>query len=123
MSITLKEKQFDSFGDFITDKSMIQFGATLIIALQIKQISTNVSESILNPIIDKILELDVNKFKANIFGINFVLGKVITSIITFLLIMLIIYGGVKLTKIYKKFEEEKPVNKLEPSQEQKTIKE
>lgn len=61
---------------------MIQFGATLIIALHVKQISTNVSESILNPIINQILESEVNKFKVTLFGIDFVLGKVITSIIT-----------------------------------------
>lgn len=107
MSINLKENQFDSFGDFLTEKTMIQFGATLIIAIQVKQISTNISDSILTPIIDKILESDVNKFKINLFGIDFFLGKIITSTITFLLTMVLIYGVIKLTRVYKKFDEEK----------------
>ena len=118
MSIALKEQQFNSFDEFITDRTMIQFGATFIIALQIKQISTNMSESILNPIIEKILQSDINKFKVNVFGINFVLGRVITSVITFFLTMLMIYGAVKLTKIYTKFDDDKS-NALE----EKTVQE
>jgi large-conductance mechanosensitive channel len=118
MSINLKENQFDSFGDFLTDKTMIQFGATLIIALQVKQISNNISDSILTPIVDKLLESDINKFKVNIFGIDFILGKIFTSIITFFLTMAIIYTFIKLTRVYKKFDEDPTQEQQQPQPEQ-----
>jgi hypothetical protein len=41
------EKQFRSFGNFLTDSSMIKFGVALVISLQLKQIVENITDSIL----------------------------------------------------------------------------
>jgi large conductance mechanosensitive channel protein len=100
------EKQFRSFGDFITDGAMIKFGVALVISLQLKQIVENITASILTPIMDKILDSHLNKLHFQLFDINFQVGGVISNILSFLVIMFIIYYFIKIFKIDKKLEED-----------------
>jgi large-conductance mechanosensitive channel len=99
------EKQFRSFGNFLTDSSMIKFGVALVISLQLKQIVENITDSILTPIMDKILNSHLSKFHFQLFDINFQLGEVITNILSFVVIMFIIYYFIKFFKLDKKIEE------------------
>lgn len=99
------EQQFYSFVDFLTDSSMIKFGVALVISLQLKQIVSSITDSILTPIMNYILDSNINKFHFRLFDINFQLGGVISNTLSFLVIMFIIYTFIKLFKIDKKIEE------------------
>ena len=99
------EKQFRSFGDFLTDNAMIKFGVALVISLQLKEMVENITKSILTPIMDKFLNSHLNKFHFKIFDIDFHLGGVISNTLSFVVIMFLIYSFIKVFKIDKKIEE------------------
>ena len=100
------ERQFYSFVDFLTDSSMIKFGVALVISLQLKQIVTSITDGILTPIMNHILDSNINKFHFKIFDINFQLGDTLNNTLSFLVIMFIIYTFIKLFKIDKELVEE-----------------
>jgi large conductance mechanosensitive channel len=100
------ERQFYSFVDFLTDSSMIKFGVALVISLQLKQIVTSITDGILTPIMNHILDSNINKFHFKIFDINFQLGDTLNNTLSFLVIMFIIYTFIKVFKIDKKIEED-----------------
>ena len=99
------EKQFRSFGDFLTDNAMKKFGVALVISLQLKEMVENITKSILTPIMDKFLNSHLNKFHFKIFDIDFHLGGVISNTLSFVVIMFLIYSFIKVFKIDKKIEE------------------
>jgi large-conductance mechanosensitive channel len=98
------DQQFHSFVDFLTDSSMIKFGVALVISLQLKLIVSNITDSILTPIMNRILNSNINKFHVELFDINFQLGEVLGNILSFLVIMFIIYAFIKIFKLQKNFE-------------------
>ena len=100
------ERQFYSFVDFLTDSSMIKFGVALVISLQLKQIVASITDGILTPIMNHILDSNINKFHFKIFDINFQLGDTLNNTLSFLVIMFIIYTFIKLFKIDKELVEE-----------------
>ncbi len=102
MSVVFEDSDLDSFKNFLSNKSMFQFAITLVIASHLKQTTTNISETILTPIIDKITDSKINKLSVNLFGIDFFLGKIISNLLTFLLIMLFLYIFIKATRIDRK---------------------
>lgn len=120
MSVVFNDGDLDSFQNFISNKTMFQFAITLVIASHLKQTTYNISESILTPIIDKITDSKINKLNINIFGIDFYLGKIISNLLTFILIMLILYVFIKATKIDKKLQQDDNKNNSESPKQSAT---
>lgn len=104
MSINIKKSHFNSFTEFLDNPTMWQFGITLVVALQVKNITTNITDTVLTPIIEHFLNSPLNKYYVNIYGVDFYFGKIIGSIITFFMIMLMIYIFIKVTKMDEKLE-------------------
>jgi large-conductance mechanosensitive channel len=104
MSINIKKSHFNSFTEFLDNPTMWQFGITLVVALQVKNITTNITDTVLTPIIENFLHSPLNKYYVNIYGVDFYFGKIISSVITFFMIMLMIYVFIKVTKMDEKLE-------------------
>jgi large-conductance mechanosensitive channel len=116
MSVVFDDNDLVSFKNFMSNRSMFQFAITLVIASHLKQTTTNISETILTPIIDKITNSRINRMSIKLFGIDFFLGKIISNIITFVLIMLMLYIFIKATRIDKKLHNTDKKPDTPPSQ-------
>jgi len=81
------------FITFLLDRNIIQTCIGILISGQVIIIAQTISESIINPIL-KNLSFTKDEFKNmkyNRFGINFEIGKVISNLITFLIVASIIF--------------------------------
>ncbi len=106
MSVVFEDSDLDSFQNFMSNKSMFQFAITLVIVSHLKNITTNISETILTPIIDKITNSKISRLSVNLFGIDFFLGKVVSNLISFLFMMVLLYAFIKTSRIDKKLKKE-----------------
>jgi len=92
-------KSIYSFSDFISDKNIITTAIGLIVALEVKQLTHNVTSTIISPIINKIVgHGGLNDISITIFDTKFELGSIITTLISFFIVMYIVYLVVKFTK-------------------------
>lgn len=85
----------NDFIHFLVDKKVITIGIGLILASQLSVFVSNITTSIINPVIHKFIQKDqtekLEQMKVEIYGIQFELGKLISSIINFIFILFALY--------------------------------
>lgn len=86
---------FDNFLNFLKNKNIIPLGLTFIISLNINKISNDFIESIVSPIINRFFgkesTIALKDRTITIFGITFLIGKFINSLLQFIVILYIVY--------------------------------
>ena len=94
---TLYDSAFKNFITFIKKKDILQLCIAFIISININNLSTILIENFIAPIINRLFgpETGTDKpFKDRkmvIFGINFGIGKIISGILEFILVLYVIY--------------------------------
>lgn len=89
------ENQTNDFINFLVDKKVIAIGIGLLLASQLSIFVNTFVNTVVNPIIRKILKNDqgqkLEQLKITYFEVEFELGKLITSLINFMIILFVIY--------------------------------
>jgi large conductance mechanosensitive channel len=88
-----------SFLSFLVDKKVLTIGIGLMIASQLSVLTNTFTKSIINPIINKLIKdktQTLDELEVEIVGVKFEVGKLISSIINFLIVLIILYYLYKL---------------------------
>lgn len=89
-----------NFTEFIVSYNIIQLGMAFIISTQINRLASDFIDNIISPIIERFVsndDVDLRRKKLNIFGIEFEIGNFVTSILKFVLLLIILYYIFKIT--------------------------
>ena len=84
----------EGFLGFLLDRNILSVGIGLIVATQVNKITTMFVESVISPILNRIMGTNTDKFKdyrVEVFGIKFELGNLIIQFINMILTLFIIY--------------------------------
>ena len=84
----------EGFLGFLLDRNILSVGIGLIVATQVNKITTIFVESVISPILNRIMGSNSDKFKdyrVEVFGVKFELGNLITQFINMILTLFIIY--------------------------------
>jgi len=95
--MVLKE-ELKGFLQFLLDKNIFQSGISFLIATQVNGLTKNIIDSIVTPVLEKVLDEKIRNQDTEVFGIKFKTGQLILSIINFLIVMFFIYYLYKITK-------------------------
>jgi large-conductance mechanosensitive channel len=81
------------FINFLLDKRIIHMAIGILISSQVVTLTTTITDSIINPILQKLsfTKDEFNYIKYNRFGIEFKIGQVITNLITFFMVLTIVF--------------------------------
>jgi len=94
--------QISGIINFLLEKNIIQVGLGLIIASQITKITNALQNVIISPIIDRISVGEIKKledWKINLLGMELKIGLLLSTIINFILIIIIVYYIWRLSKM------------------------
>ncbi len=108
----------NEFKDFLLGSTFIDVAIGLLIAGAVKDVATTFTDSFVTPIIMKLLSvLGMNadaSAATTIFGIDFYIGKFITALITFVIIMFVAFTILQAyAKMKEKFMKEAAEEEVE----------
>jgi large-conductance mechanosensitive channel len=102
---------YEGFLAFLLDRNILSVGIGLIIATQLSKISNSFIESIVSPIINKVIGSNTDtlkEYRIEIFGIKFEIGNLLINIINLIFIIFLIYFIWRFSFIFdKKIGEQK----------------
>jgi large-conductance mechanosensitive channel len=101
-SFNLISRSLDGLFKFIVSRNVLTTAIGIMMATQISALTTVVSEAIITPILNAILGTkvkDLEKYEITIFSIKFKLGLLISKLISFFLIVFVIYNIWKLSQL------------------------
>ena len=101
-SFNLISKSLEGLFKFIVSRNVLTTAIGIMMATQISALTTVVSEAIITPILNAILGTkvkDLEKYEIIIFSIKFKVGLLISKLISFFLIVFVIYNIWKLSEI------------------------
>lgn len=89
--------QFTEFIKFLFEKNIFQTGLAFIIAAQINQLFKDFLASIVTPVADKVTSAETKNKKVKLFGVEFLTGQFILSLINFMIVMIFLFYLYKLS--------------------------
>jgi large-conductance mechanosensitive channel len=101
-SFNLISKTLEGLLKFMVSRNVLTTAIGIMMATQISGLTIVVSEAIITPILNAILGTkvkDLEKYEITIFSIKFKLGLLISKLISFFLIVFVIYNIWKLSEI------------------------
>ena len=101
-SFNLISRSLEGLFKFIVSRNVLTTAIGIMMATQISALTTVVSEAIITPILNAILGTkvkDLEKYEITIFSIKFKIGLLISKLISFFLIVFVIYNIWKLSEI------------------------
>ena len=101
-SFNLISKTLEGLFKFIVSRNVLTTAIGIMMATQISALTTVVSEAIITPILNAILGTkvkDLEKYEITIFSIKFKIGLLISKLISFFLIVFVIYNIWKLSEM------------------------
>jgi large conductance mechanosensitive channel len=101
-SFNLISRSLEGLFKFIVSRNVLTTAIGIMMATQISALTTVVSEAIITPILNAILGTkvkDLEKYEIIIFSIKFKVGLLISKLISFFLIVFVIYNIWKLSEI------------------------
>jgi large conductance mechanosensitive channel len=101
------EHSWQDFLTFISERQVLNIFLGLVIANQLIVIVNTLTTGIINPILNRIFfgrHETFQQTKLNIFGIEIEIGKLITNLLNFFIILLILFF---IWKSFKKMEHKK----------------
>ena len=101
-SFNLISRSLEGLFKFIVSRNVLTTAIGIMMATQISSLTTVVSEAIITPILNTILGnkvKDLEKYEITIFSIKFKIGLLISKLISFFLIVFVIYNIWKLSEI------------------------
>ena len=89
------------FINFLLDKRIIHMAIGILISSQVVTLTITITDSIINPILQKLsfTKNEFNHIKYNRFGIEFKIGQLITNLITFFMVLTIVFYIWNLTNL------------------------
>jgi len=94
---TLYDSAFKNFITFIKKKDILQLGIAFIISININNLSTTLIDNFIAPIINRLFGPETGNdkpFKDRkmvILGINFGIGKIVSGLLEFILVLYVVY--------------------------------
>jgi large-conductance mechanosensitive channel len=88
--------------NFIVSRNVLTTAIGIMMATQISALTTTISEAIITPLLNGLLGnkvQDLEKYEFTILSINFKLGLLISKLISFTLVVFVIYNIWKLSQI------------------------
>ena len=86
---------FSNFFNFLKNKNILSLGLAFIISMNVNKLSNDFISSIVSPLINRIFgtesDIQLKDRKITIFGITFLIGNFINSLIQFIVILYIVY--------------------------------
>lgn len=86
---------FSNFFNFLKNKNILSLGLAFIISMNVNKLSNDFITSIVSPLINRIFgtesDIELKDRKITIFGITFLIGNFINSLIQFIVILYIVY--------------------------------
>ena len=78
---------------FLLDKRVMNLAIGILISGQVVILTTTITNSIINPILQKLsfTKYEFDKIKYNRLGIEFKIGQIITNLITFFMVLTIVF--------------------------------
>lgn len=101
-SFNLISRSLEGLFKFIVSRNVLTTAIGIMMATQISTLTTVLSEAIITPILNTILGnkvKDLEKYEFTIFSIKFKIGLLISKLISFFLIVFVIYNIWKLSEI------------------------
>jgi large-conductance mechanosensitive channel len=101
-SFNLISRSLEGLFKFIISRNVLTTAIGIMMATQISSLTTVLSEAIITPILNTILGnkvKDLEKYELTIFSIKFKIGLLISKLISFFLIVFVIYNIWKLSEI------------------------
>jgi large-conductance mechanosensitive channel len=101
-SFNLISRSLEGLFKFIVSRNVLTTAIGIMMATQISALTTVVSEAIITPILNGILGTkvkDLEKYEITIFSIKLKVGLLISKLISFFLIVFVIYNIWKLSEI------------------------
>ena len=101
-SFNLISRSLEGLFKFIVSRNVLTTAIGIMMATQISSLTTVVSEAIITPILNTILGnkvKDLEKYEITIFSIKLKIGLLISKLISFFLIVFVIYNIWKLSEI------------------------
>jgi large-conductance mechanosensitive channel len=101
-SFNLISRSLEGLFKFIVSRNVLTTAIGIMMATQISALTTVVSEAIITPILNGILGtkvIDLEKYEITIFSIKLKVGLLISKLISFFLIVFVIYNIWKLSEI------------------------
>lgn len=101
-SFNLISRSLEGLFKFIVSRNVLTTAIGIMMATQISALTTVVSEAIITPILNAILGTkvkDLEKYEITIFSIKLKVGLLISKLISFFLIVFVIYNIWKLSEI------------------------
>ena len=95
--MVLKE-ELKGFLQFLLDRNIFQSGISFLIATQVNSLAKNIIESIVTPILERVLDKKIRNQDTEVFGIKFKTGQLILNLINFMIVMFFIYYLYRITK-------------------------
>lgn len=95
--MVLKE-ELKGFLQFLMDKNIFQSGISFLIATQVNALAKNIIDSIVIPILERVIDEKIRNQDTVVFGIKFKTGQLILNLINFMIVMFFIYYLYKITK-------------------------
>lgn len=83
--------EFFGFVHFLLEKNVFQTGLAFVLATQINTVFLQFVNTIINPVIDKVIQEKTKNKTTLIFGIEFKTGQLSIAIINFLIVLLFLY--------------------------------
>ena len=102
--VGLIKSEYSSFIHFLIENDVVSIGLAFIISTQATNVFNDMMTSIISPIFARIIGSNESKIEdvtLHIFGIKFLIGKFLFSLLHFYIILLILFYIVRLMPISK----------------------
>ncbi len=103
--VSLIKSEYSNFINFLIENNVISIGLAFIISNQVITVFNDMMTSIISPIFARIIgssESQIENVKLHIFGIEFLIGKFLFSLLHFYIILIILFYIVRLMPIPNK---------------------
>ena len=111
-SINLATETFDDLINFLISRNVLTTAIGIMMATQISALTTTLSEAIITPILNALLGTkvkDLETYEFTILSIKFKLGLLISKLISFTLVVFVIYNIWKLSQIKLNLSLDNPI--------------
>jgi large-conductance mechanosensitive channel len=98
-NVGLLKSEYSNFINFLIENNVVSMGLAFIISTQVTAVFNDMMTSIISPIFARIIgssESKIEDVKLHIFGIEFLIGKFLFSLLHFYIILLILFYIVRL---------------------------
>lgn len=95
----LKEflEHFAGFLKFLFEKNIFQAGIAFVLASQINKLFLDFLSNIVTPVADRVISSEIKTQTTEVFGVKFLTGNFMLSVINFMIVMIVLYHLYKIS--------------------------